>query len=234
MKHSHPGGSGPSPAIHVLIAAESPIVRLGLRTILAGSGLDLAGEAESTAEAAARVASLAPEVVLLSARGGELGCRTVEELRRVAPGVPIVIISDEAGDLRAVVHEGVSCLSSRATAAEIVAAVEDARQGRALVDRAAVARVIANLSTGGANGAPTEADRLRTLTPRERQVLALIAQGRSNRQIATALGLSVGTVKVHVGNILTKLQVQDRVQAAVLAVRNDSGAGRSRPRAGEE
>jgi NarL family two-component system response regulator LiaR len=214
------------PAVRVLVADESTIMRAGVRSILTDACMSVVGEALSAAETIEQVVALAPELVVLGVQRDGLGYATVEAIRRTAPEVAIVVLSDDPGDLLALVHHSVSYLSRRASPEELLAAVEGALRGQSLVDRAAVAKAIEAMA-GEGKGTARPADRIRSLTPRERQVLALITQGRTNRQIAEALSLSIGTVKVHVCNILTKLGVCDRVQAAVWAVQNDLGAGRA-------
>jgi NarL family two-component system response regulator LiaR len=213
------------PAVRVLVADESTFMRAGVRSILSDAGMSIVGEALSAAETIEQVVALTPDLVIVGVHRDGLGYATVEAVRRTAPEVAIVVLSDDPGDLLALVHHSVSYLSRLASPEELLAAAEGALRGRSLVDRATVAKAIETMAGEGRDARP--ADRIRALTPRERQVLALITQGRTNRQIAEALSLSIGTVKVHVCNILTKLGVCDRVQAAVWAVQNDLGPGRA-------
>ncbi len=214
--------------IRVLIAEDNPITREGLRSILTAAHITVVGEAASASEVLAQIAALSPDVVLLDLHMSNAeGLSALKTIRQAAPGVAVVVLSEDPGYLLAVLHDSTSYLSKKVTPEDLLAAVEAAAQGRSLVDQAALVKVIQALTRMNREGAGEEADPAAALTAREREVLRLVTRGLSNREIAETLRLSVGTVKVHVCNILTKLGMSDRVQAAVWAMQHGLGPDRS-------
>ncbi|WP_197356287.1 response regulator [Streptomyces clavuligerus] len=209
--------------IRVLIADDQTMVRQGFGFLLgAEPGIEVVGQAEDGAEAVARVAELAPDVVLMDIRMPGVG--GIEATRRItgAPGATAKILMLTTFDLDEYVYEALRAgasgfLLKDASAAELAHAVRVVAAGDALLAPAVTKRLIAEFSRlTGAPRAPLR-ERVGTLTERETEVLALIAQGLSNAEIAGRLVLSEATVKTHVGRILTKLNLRDRVQVVVLA-----------------
>ncbi|ANW21042.1 response regulator [Streptomyces clavuligerus] len=209
--------------IRVLIADDQTMVRQGFGFLLgAEPGIEVVGQAEDGAEAVARVAELAPDVVLMDIRMPGVG--GIEATRRItgAPGATAKILMLTTFDLDEYVYEALRAgasgfLLKDASAAELAHAVRVVAAGDALLAPAVTKRLIAEFSRlTGAPRAPLR-ERVGTLTERETEVLALIAQGLSNAEIATALVVAEQTVKTHVGRILVKLGLRDRTQAAVFA-----------------
>jgi NarL family two-component system response regulator LiaR len=201
--------------IRVVIADDHPVVRQGLRTFLESrEGITVVGEAATGQQAVARVARLRPDVVLIDLVMPELdGLEAITRIRARDPDVKIIVLTSFAGDdqvLPAVRAGACGYLLKDVEPAELERAIRAAHQGHALLDPAVTAQVLREVTR------PRPADRL---TPRERQVLALLGEGRSNREIARALVVTEKTVKTHVSNILAKLGLADRTQAAIYAVR---------------
>ena len=147
-------------------------------------------------------------------------------LHHAAHRPAVVVLTSAADDehLARALHAGATCyLLKTAPAGQVIAAVRDAAAGVARLSPELLTRLTRALRR------PPPPDPLRPLSPRERDVLALIARGHSNRQIARDLAIGEQTVKTHVRSILTKLGLQDRVQAAIFAVRHQAGRGERRP-----
>jgi DNA-binding NarL/FixJ family response regulator len=209
--------------ISVLIVDDHPVVRHGLRSLLdVANGISVAGEAADGPAALQLAESRRPDVVLLDLKlPGLDGLAVLEALRaREAPARPRVLVLTSATDpgrARQAVRAGAAGVVYKDIDPDVlVRAIRAVHDGHLLLAPEAAA----SLSTGP--GGPAEADGARpgALTGREREVLALIAEGRSNREIARGLGVSEKTVKAHVSSVLAKLGVQDRTQAAVYAIRH--------------
>jgi DNA-binding NarL/FixJ family response regulator len=204
--------------IRVLVADDHAVVREGLRTFLAlQDGIEVVGEA-ADGEAAVREAErLRPDVVLMDLVMPRLdGVGAMRELRRRLPGCRVIVLTSYADDdrlLPAIQAGAAGYLLKNAEPRELARAVRAAHAGEALLDPGVAARLMETLAVAAE---PLPAERL---TPREREVLALIVRGMANKRIALELGLSEKTVKAHVGHVLAKLGVSDRTQAALHAVR---------------
>ena len=204
--------------IEVLVVDDHAVVREGLRTFLElQDGIEVVGEA-ADGEAAIREAErLRPDVILIDLVMPRLdGVGAMRELRRRLPATRVIVLTSFADDERllgAIRAGAAGYLLKNAEPQEVVRAVRAANAGQALLDPTVAARVVESIAD---RDSVTGAD---TLTPREREVLALIARGRSNKLIARELGIAEKTVKTHVGHVLAKLGVTDRTQAAVIAVR---------------
>ena len=202
--------------IRVLIADDHEIVRRGLRMTLAGEAdLALAGEATTGREAVALVAELLPDVVLLDIQmpDGD-GVEAALEIRRRFPAVAVVMLTSFQTDeplLRAMQAGVQGHLLKDMSGDALMAAIRGAARGEPQLHPAAARRLMAL--------APPPGDPLAQLTVREREVLRLLGSGRSNKEIGAALFLSEATVKGYVSEVLAKLEVQDRTQAALLPVR---------------
>jgi DNA-binding NarL/FixJ family response regulator len=207
-----------SAAIRVLLVDDHAIVREGLRALLEEEGgFAVAGEAADGERAVSAARELAPDVILMDLLMP--GVDGLEALRRIraADAQARVLVLTSAQDDRAVreaIDAGaVGFLFKDVSRRDLVRAVRDAAAGRPTLHPEAQ-RVLMKRP---------ERSPLDELTPRERSVLELIAQGRSNRQIALRLDLTEGTVKGYVSTILDKLGVQDRTGAALFAVRHGLG-----------
>jgi DNA-binding NarL/FixJ family response regulator len=205
--------------IRVLLVDDHAVVREGLRTFLElQDGIEVAGEAADGAEGVAAAERLQPDVVLMDLVMPRLdGVGAMRELRRRMPHTRVIVLTsftDEEKLLPALQAGAAGYLLKNVAPAELARAVRAAHAGEALLDPAVAARLVAAVADGTAG---RQADP--GLTPRERDVLALICRGHANKRIALELGLSEKTVKAHVGHLLAKLGVSDRTQAALLAVR---------------
>jgi DNA-binding NarL/FixJ family response regulator len=206
--------------IRVLIADDHPVVRQGLRVLLeVQEDMDVVGEASDGAEAAAMAAELGPDVMVLDLKmPGMKGPEVIADLaaRRVRARVLVLTSVTDPAAADAAVRAGASgFLYKDVDPDALVRAIRSVHDGHLLLASEAAGNLV---RAGSGWGAVAGLD---ALTSREREVLAEIAKGRSNREIARALTVSEKTVKAHVSAVLAKLGVQDRTQAALLAVRNE-------------
>jgi DNA-binding NarL/FixJ family response regulator len=206
-------------------------VREGLRAFLAlQDGFRIVGEAADGEEAIERAAALEPDVILMDLVMPKLdGVSAMRELRRrwggEGPHPRVIVLTSFLDDERllpALEAGAAGYLLKNSQPAELARAIRAAHAGEAIIDPTAAARLVSALSDES-RPRPGAARGLGQLTNRERDVLALIARGRSNKRIALELGISEKTVKNHVGHVLAKLGVTDRTQAAVLAVQEGIG-----------
>ena len=204
--------------IRVLVVDDHAVVREGLRAFLAvQDGIEVAGEAADGEEALDAAARLDPDVILMDLVMPHLdGVGAMRALRERLSRSRVIVLTSFLDDdklLPALRAGAAGYLLKDAEPEQLVRAVRAAHAGEALLDPVVAARLVDRLSSGD------EPEPLERLTPREREVLVLIARGFANKRIALELGLSEKTVKAHVGHVLAKLGVTDRTQAAVLAVR---------------
>jgi len=207
------------PPIRVLIVDDHAVVREGLRTFLQlQDRIEVVGEAGDGEEALEQAARLRPDVILMDLLMPRLdGVSAMRELRtRASPSRVIVLTSflDDDRLMPAIEAGAAGYLLKNVEPAELARAVRAAHAGEALLDPTVAARLVQRIAARpSATGFES-----RRLTRREHEVLELIARGRSNKRIASALDISEKTVKTHVGHVLAKLGVSDRTQAALLAV----------------
>jgi DNA-binding NarL/FixJ family response regulator len=202
--------------IRVLIADDHPVVRQGLRTFLGvQEDIEVVGEATDGVEVVSRAEALTPDVILLDLKMPEAdGLTALRELRErgIVSRVLVLTSAGERARVLPVVRAGASgYLYKDVDPQALVQAIRAVHDGHLLFAPEAAHAMVA--SDQGEKGAVA-------LTEREREVLTQIARGLSNREIARALVVSEKTVKTHVSNILTKLGLQDRTQAALYAVRH--------------
>lgn len=205
--------------IRVLIADDHPLFRDGMRSLLESvPETEVVGEAADGTEAVARAASLKPDVILMDIRmPGLNGIGATREILRQHPGARILMLTMLEGDdsVFAAMQAGAhGYLLKGASQAEILRAIRAVANGEAIFGPSIAQRVI---SYFGAIRPNRVQEAFPELTDREREVLALLADGESNSQIASELDLSLKTVQNHVSNILNKLQVADRAQAILRA-----------------
>ncbi|MFA4928695.1 MAG: response regulator transcription factor [Patulibacter sp.] len=206
--------------VRVVVADDQAIVREGLATLLGlQPGMTVVGTAGDGARALELVAEHAPDVVLMDLRmPGVDGVAATERIGEHHPDVAVVVLTTYADDesiLGALRAGARGYLTKDATTAEIVRAIEAAAAGQTLLDPVVHRRLLDAASGRVASPAPsaTESPLPDGLTPREAEVLRLIAQGRSNREIAATLVVSEATVKSHVNHLFSKAGVRDRAQA---------------------
>jgi NarL family two-component system response regulator LiaR len=206
--------------IRVLIADDHAVVRQGLRTFLdLQDDIDVVGEAADGEEAIAAATEHAPDVILLDLVMPRLdGIGALRRLREAAPGASVIVLTSFGEDERlfTALRAGASgFLLKDVEPAELVRSIRTAHSGGSPLSPAVATRVVEELTSGGGAGRAAADD----LTPRELEVLCLIARGRSNKRIALELGVAEKTVKTHVSHVLAKLGLSDRTQAALYAVR---------------
>ena len=206
----------------VVIADDQTLVRSGFRMILNASGIPVVAEAADGREAIAAVLKHRPDVVLMDIRMPEMdGLEATRQILASRPGQDMRIIILTTFDLDQYVYAALAAgasgfLLKDVSPEHLVAAVQLVRSGDALLSPSITRRLVERFAGHQPAAAQLSAD-LSALTPRELEVLGLIARGMSNAELATELTLSEATVKTHVARILAKLHLRDRVQAVVLA-----------------
>jgi DNA-binding NarL/FixJ family response regulator len=217
------GPTVPSAPIRVLLVDDQELLRLGFRMILdAEPGIEVVGEAEDGAAAIRRATELRPDVVLMDVRmPGVDGIAATQAI--VAAGVPSKVLILTTFDLDEYVHAGLRAgasgfLLKDVPPAHLISAIRSVACGDAVIAPGATRRLLDTFAA--LLPAPDQTQRqqelLSSLTEREREVFYLVAAGESNAEVAAGLHLSEGTVKVHVGRILAKFDLRDRVQIVVL------------------
>jgi DNA-binding NarL/FixJ family response regulator len=205
----------------VLIADDDDLMRAGVVELLtADAEIEIVGEAATGREAVERTLRLAPDVVLMDVRMPDLdGIQATRELVRAAPSARVLILTTFEQDdyVFGALRAGASgFLLKRTRPEQLIAAVHTIAAGDSLLSPSVTRRVIDRMAQ---QPTPELADqaKLAELTPREREVLELIARGLSNREIAAALVVEESTVRTHVKRVLMKLDLRDRVQAVIFA-----------------
>ena len=204
--------------IRVLVADDHAVVRQGLRTFLElQEDIEVVADVADGRQALAAVAEHEPDVVLMDLVLPEVD--GVEAIRRIVserPRIRVIALTSFLDDdkLFPAVRAGAAgYLLKDVEPSELVKAIRTVHAGEGLLHPAVAARLMEEVAAGGANEAPDN------LTPREREVVGLIARGLSNKRIALELGIAEKTVKTHVSSILRKLGARDRTQAALIAAR---------------
>jgi DNA-binding NarL/FixJ family response regulator len=211
---------GQSKPARLLIADDQELVRVGLRSMLAGERwLEIVGEATNGHEALELCRRLQPDLALLDVRMPELdGLAATRAIRQACPETRVLIVTTHESTeyLLAALNAGAAgYLLKDATRPELIAAVRQVLRGESSLNGELAARALQRLASARADPTAALPERL---TRREQEVLRLLAEGLTNREIAHSLTISVGTVKIHVEHIIAKLGVADRTQAAVRAV----------------
>ena len=222
MPPTSPSPSSSSATIRVLIADDHEVIRQGLASILADSGISIVGEATDAAEAVKLARRFRPNVVTLDVRlGASDGLDAIKKIHEASPDTRIVMLSsfDSPTYIARAVSSGASdYLLKTASRQELIEAVRNAAHGIPPSRSGEFRRIAGSMAN------KTLPDNIDVpLTPRETQVLRLVAMGLSNQEIADSLEISIETVKEHVQNLLRKLSLNDRTQAAVWAIRHGVG-----------
>lgn len=201
--------------IRVFLLDDHEIVREGVRALLEGTeGIEVVGEAGTAAEALARIPPTRPDVAILDVQlpdgSGVEVCRDVRSAHPEISCLMLTSFSDDEALFEAVVAGAAGYLLKQVRGTDIVDAVRRVAAGQSLLDPTLVGRVMERMRRP-----PQEDERLARLTGQERKILALIAEGLTNRQIAERMFLAEKTVKNYVSNLLAKLGMERRTQAAV-------------------
>jgi NarL family two-component system response regulator LiaR len=206
--------------IHILIADDHAIVREGLRALIdTEPGMELVGEAADGVEAVLRARSLQPDVILLDlVMPRKDGIEAIGEIKQENPEARILVLTSFAEDDKvfpAIKAGALGYLLKDSSPQELLQAIREVYRGESSLHPTIARKVIGELNRPSENLLPTE----EPLTEREVEVLSLVARGLSNQEIADRLVVSERTVRTHVSNILGKLHLANRTQAALYAVR---------------
>jgi DNA-binding NarL/FixJ family response regulator len=205
-------------AIRVFLLDDHEIVRRGLRDVLEAEGFEVVGEAGTAAEALARIPATSPDVAVLDVRlpdgDGVQVCREIRDRRPDLPCLMLTSFADDEALFDAIMAGASGYVLKQIRGADLVEAIRQVAEGKSLLDPTATARVLERLRHGSADD-----ERLAQLTDQERRILELLAEGLTNRQIAERMFLAEKTVKNYVSNLLAKMGMQRRTEAAVYAAR---------------
>ena len=209
--------------IRVVIVDDHDLFRTGLKNLLEEQGVQVIGEAANGRDALRLVSELAPDVVIMDLNmPGISGVDTTRQLAAVAPLARVVVLTISADDddvMNAVLAGACGYLLKDSSIQDLVAGIIAAAAGESLISPQIASKVLRRLRSQTSH--VDAAETIRTeLSDREIEVLKLIANGKDNAQIAAELFISPKTVKNHISNILMKLQIDNRIQAAVYAVRS--------------
>lgn len=219
----------PSSPTRILLVDDSELVRRGIRTVLAAHGaaprLEIVGEAATAAAAVEAARRLRPDIVLLDIRLPDgSGLDVCREILRERPETHVIILTSFSNDTYvydAVIAGARGYLMKEIDPAGLVQALHDVAEGRSILDPDATARVLRLLREGGMNEPASD---LSILSAQERRVLALVADGLTNKQVGEQLTLSENTVKNYLVNVFEKLHVKRRAQAAAVYVQQSKPA----------
>jgi DNA-binding NarL/FixJ family response regulator len=206
-----------------LVVDDHDLFRTGLRSLLEEHGVQVVGEASNGEQAVRLSRELAPDVVVMDLNMPSMtGVEATRKISSIAPLARVIVltISDQDADvLDAIVAGACGYLLKDASIDDLLRGIRSAAVGESLISPHIAAKVLQRVRA--ANTLPGAADAIRSeLSEREVEVLKLIANGKDNAEIATELFISPKTVKNHISNILMKLQIENRIQAAVYAVRS--------------
>jgi two-component system response regulator DevR len=207
------------PRIRVFLLDDHEVVRRGLRDLLESDGdIEVVGESGSAQEATARLPALRPDVAVLDARLPDgSGIDVCRDVRSVDPSIKALVLTsydDDEALFAAILAGAAGYLLKQVGGSDLVDAVRRVADGQSLIDPTLTARVLERLRNG-----PESHDELAALTEQEHRILVLIAEGLTNRQIGERLFLAEKTIKNYVSSILSKLGLERRTQAAVLAAK---------------
>ncbi|HUE06979.1 MAG TPA: response regulator transcription factor [Acidimicrobiales bacterium] len=209
----------PPVAIGVFLLDDHEVVRTGLRALLeACDDIEVVGEADTVAEALIRIPAVEPNVAILDVRLPDgSGVEVCREVRSTSPDIACVMLTSYADDealIASIMAGAAGYVLKQVGSLDLLDTIRRAGAGESLLDPALTDRVLERLREG-----PKTDPRLASLTPQERKILDLIAEGYTNRQIAENMFLAEKTVKNYVSNLLAKLGMERRTQAATFAAR---------------
>jgi two-component system NarL family response regulator len=209
--------------IRVLIADDHELFRRGLKMVLeAEEDIDVVAETEDGAATVTRVGELAPDVVLMDVRMPRMnGIAATREIREEFPATRILMltVSDDEDDLFDAVKAGANgYLLKEISIEEVADAVRAVAEGRSLLSPSMAAKLLSEFAALARQAADDDASAAPRLTSRELEVLKRVAVGLSNEEIAAEMGITESTVRNHVANILAKLQLRSRMEAAIVAI----------------
>lgn len=209
--------------LRVVLVDDHDLFRTGLRSLLEEQGLQVVGEAENGHVALRLVGELAPDVVIMDLKmPGPSGVETTRKISSVAPLTRVVVLTISVEDedvMNAVMAGACGYLLKDSSIEQLIAGITAAASGESLISPQIAAKLLQRLRSQSADVMAAAAIRTE-LSDRELEVLKLIANGKDNADIAGELFISPKTVKNHISNILMKLQIENRIQAAVYAVRS--------------
>jgi two-component system NarL family response regulator len=219
-------GPGSDGEIRVLVADDHALFRRGLNMILESEGgIQVVAEAEDGFEAVEKALDLAPDVVLMDVRMPRLsGIEAAAQIRDGIPSAKILMltVSDEEEDLYEAVKAGANgYLLKEISIEEVADAIRAVTQGQSLISPSMASKLLDEFNTLSRQADSRQSPHAPRLTERELEVLQLVAQGLSNKRIAEKLFISENTVKNHVRNMLEKLHVHSRMEAVLLAMREN-------------
>jgi two-component system response regulator DevR len=214
-------------ATRVFLLDDHEIVRRGIRELLeAEDDLEVVGEASSVAEALSRIPVAAPDVAVLDVQLADgSGVQVAREVRSAQPEVQCLMLTsftDDEALFDSIMAGAAGYVLKQVRGTDLVSAIRKVASGQSLLDPAVTARVLERLRRG-----PEVDERIASLTAQERRILDLLADGLTNRQIAEALHLAEKTVKNYVSNLLAKMGMARRTEAAVYAARQAERLARS-------
>jgi DNA-binding NarL/FixJ family response regulator len=209
--------------VRVVVVDDHDLFRTGLKTLLEEQGVNVVGEAPNGQTAIRLASELAPDVVVMDLNmPGLTGVETTRKLAGIAPLTRVVVLTISADDddvMDAVMAGACGYLLKDSSIQELIVGIRAAAAGESLISPQIAAKVLRRLRAQSSSEDAAETIRAE-LSDREIEVLKLIANGKDNAQIARELFISPKTVKNHISNILMKLQIENRIQAAVYAVRS--------------
>jgi DNA-binding NarL/FixJ family response regulator len=214
-----------APLVRVLLVDDDDLMRAGLRAVLSSDAtIEVVGEAGDGAAAALAVGRLKPDIVLMDVRMPNIdGISATREILAGTPEVKVVILTTFEDDdyIFGALNAGASgFLLKRTSPEELIGAIHAVADGDSLLSPSVTRRVIERMARQPVLTDGAAMDRIEELTPREREVLELLARGLSNGEIGSAFVIEETTVKTHVKRVLMKLHLRDRVQAVIFAYEN--------------
>jgi DNA-binding NarL/FixJ family response regulator len=212
-------------AMRLLVVDDHEVVRQGLVALLdRRAGFEVVAQAGTVAEAIAAAVRFEPDVVVMDVRLPDgSGIEACREIRSTRPATRVVMLTsypDEEAVLSAIIAGASGYLLKQVRGRDLVSALESVGRGDSLLDPAVTERVLQRVRSAASGGAN---DELSELTPQERRILMLVAEGKTNKEIASDVFLSDKTVKNYVSSILSKLNLQRRTQAAAFVAKHRLG-----------